>query len=59
MLRIALAVIFCCAHNYLSGDALVIDGGAYLWKPPAMPRDAILSISRGVEQKSRSMEAKL
>ena len=38
-----------------TGDTLVVDGAAWLWRPPAVPRGAVSRASRGVEAKSRAM----
>ena len=37
-----------------SGDTLVVDGGAWLWRPPAVPRGAVSRASRGAEAASRA-----
>ena len=37
------------------GDTLVVDGAAWMWKQPPVPRKAVSRASRGVEAKSRSI----
>lgn len=54
---IAMACIFLAspAAQFLSGDTLVVDGGAWMWRPPVVPRDMVSRASRGVEAKSRAV----
>ena len=33
----------------------MVDGAAWLWRPPAVPRGAVSRASRSVEAKSRTM----
>ena len=40
--------------RFVSGDTLVVDGGAWLWRPPAVPRGVVAAVSRGVEAASRA-----
>lgn len=58
---IGLTAVFLCstAASYMSGDTLVVDGAAWLWSPPPVPREMVSQLSRGVEDKSRSQKAKL
>jgi hypothetical protein len=44
----------CCA-GFVSGHTLVVDGGAWMWRKPLLPREAVLKASRGVESKSRAV----
>ncbi len=58
---IGYAALFLCssAGSYVSGDTIVVDGAAWLWSPPAAPREQIARLSREVEDKSRSLKAKI
>ena len=48
------------AANYITGHTLVVDGGAWFYTPPILPREAVKKASRDVEAKSRSVgKAKL
>jgi len=53
--------LFLCTPggSFISGDTIVVDGGAWLWQPPPVPREQISTISRDIESKSRSLKAKL
>ena len=33
----------------------MVDGGAWMWREPAVPREMVSKASRGVEAKSRSL----
>ena len=33
----------------------MVDGGAWMWREPAVPREAVSKASRGVEARSRSL----
>ncbi|CAK0787667.1 hypothetical protein CVIRNUC_010889 [Coccomyxa viridis] len=54
---IAITAVFLCssAARHLTGDTLVVDGGAWMWREPAVPREAVSKASRGVEARSRSL----
>jgi 2,4-dienoyl-CoA reductase [(3E)-enoyl-CoA-producing], peroxisomal len=54
---IAAACVFLAspAARFVSGDTLVVDGGAWLWRPPAVPRDAVEAVARRVEAASRAV----
>lgn len=41
--------------RFTSGDTLVVDGAAWLWRPPAVPRAVVAEVSRKVEAGSRAM----
>ncbi|KAK9832722.1 hypothetical protein WJX81_003788 [Elliptochloris bilobata] len=53
---IAIAAVFLAspAARFISGDTLVVDGAAWLWRPPAVPRGAVSRASRGAEAASRA-----
>eukprot|EP00937_MAST-01D_sp_MAST-1D-sp2_P000891 g891.t1 len=53
--EIAMAALFLLCNEYVSGDTIVVDGGAWLWAPPPVPREMIREMARGVERKSRGM----
>ena len=38
-----------------AGHTLVVDGGAWLWRAPAVPRELVSKASRGIEASSRTM----
>lgn len=38
-----------------AGHVLVVDGAAWMWREPALPRSAVTKASRGVESKSRTV----
>ena len=38
-----------------AGDTLVVDGAAWMWREPVVPRKMVSKASRGVEAKSRSL----
>lgn len=38
-----------------AGDTLVVDGAAWMWREPVVPRKMVSKASRGVETKSRSL----
>lgn len=40
--------------RFASGDTLVVDGAAWLWRPPAVPREVVAEVSRRVEAGSRA-----
>ncbi|DBA01739.1 TPA: hypothetical protein N0F65_010149 [Lagenidium giganteum] len=47
------------AGSFASGDTWIVDGGAYLYKEPMMPREAVASWSKQMEKKTRTPKAKL
>jgi len=53
---IALACVFLAssAARYVTGDTLVVDGGHWMWKPPAVARERVVQASKGVEAASRA-----
>lgn len=54
---IAMAALFLAspAASYVSGDTLVVDGAAWMYRPPLVPRAAVAHASKSVEQRSRNM----
>ncbi|KAK9803107.1 hypothetical protein WJX73_004532 [Symbiochloris irregularis] len=53
---IAIAAVFLAspAGRCISGDTLVVDGAAWIWRPLVVQRDQVSKVSRGIESKSRS-----
>jgi 2,4-dienoyl-CoA reductase [(3E)-enoyl-CoA-producing], peroxisomal len=43
------------AGRYVSGETLVVDGAAWVWRPPVVERSAVAKLSRAVEGKSRAV----
>jgi 2,4-dienoyl-CoA reductase [(3E)-enoyl-CoA-producing], peroxisomal len=43
------------AGRYVSGETLVVDGAAWVWRPPVVSRGAVAKLSRAVEGKSRAV----
>ena len=43
------------AGTFVTGETVVVDGGAWLFKPPIAPREMIVQMSRGVEKQSRKV----
>ena len=43
------------AAGFVSGHTLVVDGAAWMWRKPMLPRAAVLASSRGVEKQSRGV----
>ena len=54
---IAMAAVWLSSagSRFASGDTLVVDGAAWLWRPPAVPRNVVAEVSRKVEAGSRAM----
>lgn len=54
---IAMACVFLAspAASFVTGDTLVVDGAAWMWRPQVVPREAVTSVSRGVESQSRQV----
>ena len=53
---IAAMALFLCTPiaGFITGETIVVDGGAWLWSPPPMPADLVRELSRGIEKTSRS-----
>lgn len=43
------------AAAFVTGETLVVDGGAWLYRNPAVPRSAVEAASRKVEGSSRAV----
>ena len=55
--EIAMAAVWLCTDSgagYATGTTVVVDGGAWLWSPPPIPRHAVAAMARAVEAKSRA-----
>lgn len=54
---IAMAVLYLAspAASFVSGHVMVVDGAAWMWRKPLLPRTQVLKASRGVEKQSRSV----
>ncbi|CAL8464691.1 g4226 [Coccomyxa elongata] len=54
---IAIAAVFLCssAARHITGDTLVVDGAAWMWRQPVVSRGMVSKASRGVEAKSRAV----
>lgn len=54
---IGLACVFLAssAAAFVTGDTLVVDGGAWLWRPQVVPRARVGAASRGAEAGSRAV----
>lgn len=53
---IAMACIYLCgaAGEYVSGNILIVDGAAWVHRPPSMPRAAVAATARAKETRSRA-----
>lgn len=54
---IALAAVFLAspAASFINGDTLVVDGAAWMYRPPLVPREVVTQVSRAVEGSSRGV----
>jgi 2,4-dienoyl-CoA reductase [(3E)-enoyl-CoA-producing], peroxisomal len=43
------------AGRYVSGETVVVDGAAWVWRPPVVERGVVAQLSRAVEGKSRGV----
>lgn len=53
--EMAMAAIFLCTAQYITGETLVVDGGEWLYRPPIVPKEMVTELSRKVESKSRAL----
>ena len=53
---IGMACVFLAssAATFISGETLVVDGGAWLWKPLLFPRESVAALSKALEKPSRA-----
>lgn len=52
------AAVYLASAKYVTGETLIVDGGEWLYKPPMVPKDMVSTLSRKVEEKSRSQAPK-
>jgi peroxisomal 2,4-dienoyl-CoA reductase len=54
---IAMAAVFLAspAASYVSGDTLVVDGAAWMYRTPLVPRQMVAQASKSVEARSRNL----
>lgn len=41
--------------RFITGDTLVVDGAAWIYRPQLVPREMVTQLSRGIEAKSRKV----
>ena len=42
-------------NRFITGDTLVVDGAAWIYRPQLVPREMVTQLSRGIEAKSRKV----
>lgn len=58
---VAFAAVFLCLNTsgFITGETLVVDGGAWLSSEPQIPREMVSDLSRRVEGKSRAIKPEM